>query len=212
MISQWNTSFFSVGTFQYKCKRGYCTPSYGNTIYGKSDDVANACSRDHPRCKAFQYSSDNGLGHLCSSIDDGGISGSYQNCRKIESMAFKIYIINKKLVLFEDFSITNYLWWSNFLDTLSEETSNGWINGFCNDTIDTKKNRESRKELGPECGSDCPKPKCLNLCKNYDWFACEYHQDSHNCVAVLGLVDPENTIVPPLNEEQGFCYLNRKFK
>ena len=98
LISQWNTSFFSVGTFQYKCKRGYCTPSYGNTIYGKSDDVANACSRDHPRCKAFQYSSDNGLGHLCSSIDDGGISGSYQNCRKIESMAFKIYIINKKLV------------------------------------------------------------------------------------------------------------------
>ena len=99
-----------------------------------------------------------------------------------------------------------------FLDTSSKGTPDGWINGFCNDTIDTKKNRESRKELGPECGSDCRKPECLNLCKNYDWFACEYHQDSHNCVAVLGPVDPENTIVPPLNEEQGFCYLNRKFK
>ena len=93
-----------------------------------------------------------------------------------------------------------------------KETSDGWINGFCNDTVDKKKDREARKELGPECGSDCRKPECLNLCKNYEWSACEYHQDSHNCVAVLGLVDPENTIVPPLIEEQGFCYLNRKFK
>ena len=52
-----------------------------------------------------------------------------------------------------------------FLDTSSKVTSDGWINGFCNDTIDTKKNRESRKELGPDCGSDCRKPVFLNLCK-----------------------------------------------
>ena len=90
---------FSVGAFQYECERGYCTPSYGNTIHGNSDDIADACSRDHPRCKAYQYSSENGLGHLCSSLDNGGISGTYQNCRKIEGMAYKIYDIKEKFYL-----------------------------------------------------------------------------------------------------------------
>ena len=80
---------FSVGAFQYECERGYCTPSYGNTIHGNSDDIADACSRDHPRCEAYQYSSDKGYGHLCSSTTDGGISGSYQNCRKFEGITNK---------------------------------------------------------------------------------------------------------------------------
>ena len=94
-------------------------------------------------------------------------------------------------------------------NTYFEGISDGWKNGFCNDTRDTMKNRESRKELRLKCGSDCRQNKCLNLCKRYEWFACEYHKDSHNCVVVLGPVDPENTIIPPPNEEQGFCYLNR---
>jgi len=90
-------------------------------------------------------------------------------------------------------------------------TSDGWINGFCNDTRATIK-KKLREELMTEMVNfegDCGKPECLDRCKKYDWFACEYHQDSHNCVAVIGPVDPENTIIPPLNEKQGFCYLNR---
>ena len=86
--------------------------------------------------------------------------------------------------------------------------SDGWKHGFCNDTRDTMMNRESRKELRFECGRDCRQHECLSLCRRYEWFACEYHIDSHNCVAVLGAVDPENTIIPPPNKEQGFCYLN----
>ena len=72
--------------------------------------------------------------------------------------------------------------------------------------------QESRKELHSEmlrCGNDCGKSECLALCKSHEWFACEYHNDSRNCVAVLGPVDPENTIIPPLSEEQGLCFLNR---
>ena len=69
-------------------------------------------------------------------------------------------------------------------------------------------NRKSRKELRFECGRDSRQHECLNLFGRYEWFACEYRKDSHNCVAVLGAVDPENTITPPPNKEQGFCYLN----
>ena len=90
-------------------------------------------------------------------------------------------------------------------------TSDGWINGFCNDTRATIK-KKLRKELMTEmesCKGNCGMPECLSLCKKYDWFACEYARDSHNCVAVIGPVDTENNIIPPLNEEQGLCYLNR---
>ena len=50
--------------------------------------------------------------------------------------------------------------------------------------------------------------ECLDLCKNYDWFACEYHQKSHNCIAVFGTVDPDHTIMPEMDQELGFCYIN----
>ena len=89
---------FAVSTFHYKCKRGYCNRSYGNAIHGNSDDLADACSRDHPKCKAYQYSSNNGLGRLCSSITFGGISGSYQHCQKIEGMTNEIGNIYKNFL------------------------------------------------------------------------------------------------------------------
>ena len=89
---------FTDSTFHYKCKKGSCWGNsiVGNAIYGNSDDVADACSRDHPRCKAYQYSSKNGRegqGSLCSSINKGYkgiISGSYQYCEKIEGMTNEI--------------------------------------------------------------------------------------------------------------------------
>ena len=70
------------------------------------------------------------------------------------------------------------------------------------------RNRDLRKELRKLCGKHCGKSRCLDLCKTYDWFACEYHKDSGNCVAVVGTVHLHSTIIPGPNEEHGLCYLN----
>ena len=72
--------------------------------------------------------------------------------------------------------------------------------------------QESRKELRSamlSCGNDCGKTECLALCEKHDWFACEYHNNSHNCVAIIVPIVSENTFIPALNKEQGFCYFNR---
>ena len=67
-----------------------------------------------------------------------------------------------------------------------------------------------------ENGKDCSESDCLKLCNNHAWFACEYHNDSMNCVALVGDVDVEKVE----NERRGnkdhrryigYCYLNRKY-
>ena len=41
-------------------------------VHGASEDVAKACSNDHPKCKAYQYlplmSYGGGYGYLCTSV------------------------------------------------------------------------------------------------------------------------------------------------
>ena len=74
--------YLSGTIVHFQCKKGYCYPAYGNPINGNSEDVAGACSMDKG-CKAYQYSSDNGYGHLCSAITDAGLWGDYLNCIKM---------------------------------------------------------------------------------------------------------------------------------
>ena len=49
----------------YDCDSGYCTTPYGLAIDGNSDDVAEACSQDYPKCKSYTYSKKGGHGYLC---------------------------------------------------------------------------------------------------------------------------------------------------
>ena len=67
--------FFKLITvFSYNCKEGCCI-SYGEDIIGTSKDVAKACSKDHPKCKAYAYSVGKETGHLCK------FSNVYSRCR-----------------------------------------------------------------------------------------------------------------------------------
>ena len=66
-----------------------------------------------------------------------------------------------------------------------------------------------------KCGRDCSESDCLKLCNNHAWFACEYHEDSNNCVAFIGDVDIERVIIERRGNTdhrsyRGHCYLNRK--
>ena len=54
----------------YDCNSGFCTTPYGSTIYGTSDDVAEACSQDYPNCRAYWYSKKEGRGHMCSTANN----------------------------------------------------------------------------------------------------------------------------------------------
>ena len=60
--------------FTYQCSGPYveCRNVYGRRIKGTSEDVAKACSNDHPKCKAYQYlppmSYGGGYGYLCQSV------------------------------------------------------------------------------------------------------------------------------------------------
>ena len=75
-------NIFQVKSFNYKCTIGYCGPVYGHSVSGTSEDVAEACSNDHPKCKAYQYSAKHGYGHLCSAASKEGTHGDYKNCVK----------------------------------------------------------------------------------------------------------------------------------
>ena len=74
--------FFEVQSFNYQCTLGYCLPAYGESIHGSTEDVAEACTKDHPRCKAYQYSAKAGYGLLCLSAMNEGIDGDFKNCVK----------------------------------------------------------------------------------------------------------------------------------
>ena len=73
---------FLVQSFTYECTTGYCSPAYGNSVEGTSEDVADACSKDHPRCKAYQYTAESNYGHLCSSVSKAGTFADYKYCVK----------------------------------------------------------------------------------------------------------------------------------
>ena len=98
-------AYISVPLFSYTCTGGFCTPAYGNAYYGTSEDVAKACSNDHPNCTAYQYSASKGYGHLCTSVANGGSSGDYINCIKSEgtiiySIACDVYRTLNCLIIF----------------------------------------------------------------------------------------------------------------
>ena len=73
---------FLAPTSDYPCTPGYCGPKYGELIIGSSWDLARACTNDHPRCKAYQYSPSRRCGYLCSSKTTIGNKEDFQNCVK----------------------------------------------------------------------------------------------------------------------------------
>ena len=100
-----NVILTSILEFTYQCQAlgdyGYC--GSGNTykqVYQSgswdwgykpsSSDLKRACSNDHPKCKAYEYSSRKGYGHLCTTNVnaapdgyDGGNGNEYKICVKI---------------------------------------------------------------------------------------------------------------------------------
>ena len=77
-------SYIDSPSFTYRCNTGFCHPVYGSRIRGNSNDVALACSNDHPKCKAYRYSASRGYGELCASELIEGTAYDYQNCFKQE--------------------------------------------------------------------------------------------------------------------------------
>ena len=75
-------SLTDVPTSAYQCNTGYCEPSYGRSVVGTSNDVAKACSNDHPKCQAYYHSAIAGYGYLCSSKNRTGSHGDTQSCDK----------------------------------------------------------------------------------------------------------------------------------
>ena len=73
---EYHLLFILVQSFTYQCSEGYCGPTYGYSIKGSSEDVAKACSNDHPKCKAYQYSAHYGRGVLCASANNEGKNSS----------------------------------------------------------------------------------------------------------------------------------------
>ena len=56
-------------------------------ISGTSNDVAKACTYDHPECKGYEYSVSGGYGSLCTPDSyeiKGGTSDDFQICIKKE--------------------------------------------------------------------------------------------------------------------------------
>ena len=78
----------------------------------------------------------------------------------------------------------------------------GWDKGYCT-SADPNQNR--RTELYDDCinmPQTCTKEECLSLCLDVEGRkACEYHENSHNCVALLDHV----TINTTLGDGFGFC-------
>ena len=76
--------------FTYQCTTGFCDYTYGTWIDGTSEDVAKACSNDYPKCKAYHYSTANGHGLLCESVESSGSYADIQNCVQIRGYDSKI--------------------------------------------------------------------------------------------------------------------------
>ena len=110
---------------------GYCGPTYGTSVSGTSEDVAEACSNDHLRCKAYQYSAKRGYGHLCSSASTYGTYLDYQNCVKSQGCINIWYLIWSKenLILVRPYqifiliSMTAFSSASSTLEPITQSTS-----------------------------------------------------------------------------------------
>ena len=75
-------SLFSDQSFSYPCKPGYCSIGYSGQILGTFEDLAEACTKDHPKCKAFFYSANKGYGTLCDTSYIDGHLTDHNTCVK----------------------------------------------------------------------------------------------------------------------------------
>ena len=70
---------FVLGTakipLKYDCTWGNCKnytngakSTYGDMIHVLSEDLEKACTKDYPKCKAYEYSAAHGKGSLCTTF------------------------------------------------------------------------------------------------------------------------------------------------
>ena len=89
------------GTFvSYDCDTGYCVSLYESAIYGSTDDVAEACSQDYPKCKSYTYTKKGGYGRLCRTENNSRhIYQDYIHC---------VQILGNKYALLYSLLLINY--------------------------------------------------------------------------------------------------------
>jgi len=58
-------SLQKVSTSAFQCEAGFCTHGVFDIIHGTPADVAKACLKADQKCRAYDYSTDEGYGHLC---------------------------------------------------------------------------------------------------------------------------------------------------
>ena len=79
LIFFFSLPFYLAQSFTYQCSIGQCETRSADKIEGTSEDAADLCSRDHPKCKAYEYSANLGYGRLCYSASKDRIHSNYGN-------------------------------------------------------------------------------------------------------------------------------------